>query len=425
MNASKPELFYEPKAIMSIHGILSTGKWQTVLKPVIEARGCDSLEYRYGIVFPLGPFLFNRRVRRFRNWYFETVKKSRGLYIKEPYHRPSIVAHSMGSLIIAKALNKYPEIRFDKIFLHGAIIPRDFDWYSLILRDQVGKIITEISHSDYITRLGFFLTGKLYSCGRYEFSQRTRFCKYEYVDKFDHSDFQYADRFDEQLEKHLYDSPTQIRIIHGEDLTLSQLRKYFKQTEKIDYEVYKNYNESPISIDHALEWAEIEKDIWSFITNSYTEDVMGYVNVMAVNDTVFKNFVSGKLKEKDIEAENIISFDSPGRHNFIIMSLTLQQSISSEIGSLINSKHGELLTFTLLNKLIRIANNGSRLKTISAIGWTPVGAKLCMDCGLEDTGMKYDGHVIYSITAEKLRKKKLNTFRPLFQWWIKAIKENL
>jgi hypothetical protein len=250
---------YKPKLVMSIHGYLSLGKWQGIASDVIRDHELIPCEFKYGFTVRFDKWKINGLVERFKDWYFQEVKNH--LYrFDEPFHRPSIICHSLGSWIVAKALQKYPEIKFDKVFLHGSIIPRSFNWYPLIIGDQVNKIITERSKKDFVVLFGWLFTKKLYSCCRNGFIQQTTYIKYEYVSLFRHSDFQYKVRFDSQLKNHLYDTPVQLKVIHGGDVEMREMRRIFRETSRIDRQIYGvDYSANPISMDNVLEWAEIEK----------------------------------------------------------------------------------------------------------------------------------------------------------------------
>jgi pimeloyl-ACP methyl ester carboxylesterase len=55
--------------------------------------------------------------------------------------RPSVIVHSFGSLIVAKALEKYHDLRVDKIVLTGSIIPADYNWQAIVARKQCGAVL--------------------------------------------------------------------------------------------------------------------------------------------------------------------------------------------------------------------------------------------------------------------------------------------
>jgi len=95
----------------------------------------QSTPYKYAYkVFRVLRYQIDNDAENFRDWYFNITDDANfGLKIAEPFHRPSIMAHSLGTWILVKMLSKYPEVKFDKIFLFGSIIPANFDWFQLLL----------------------------------------------------------------------------------------------------------------------------------------------------------------------------------------------------------------------------------------------------------------------------------------------------
>jgi len=390
---------------MSIHGWGSTGDWHNDFSLAAEELGFIPIPFNYGFTLRFDTFKVNSLINKFRTWYFEIVNDSKyELNINEPYYRPSIVAHSLGSWIIARAIEKYSDIKFDKIFLYGSIIPYSFDWYSLILRGQVHLIITETSKKDQFVRFGALITGKQLSCCRNGFKQQSRFIKYEDASKFYHSDFQYKNRFVSQLKNHFASVPPQLRIFHGRELTVTELKKYFKTTGQIDSDIYgEDYNQNPIILETALKWAEIEHDIWSFLVNSYSGEVIGYINVLPVTSDTFNSFIQGDLHETNIHPESILSFDDAYNFDVIIMSIAIKKSITETVGSVMTTQQGEILQMALAQKLVDKTKPKKKLRRVASIAWTASGLRLSERFGLERSNVNYSGHSVFLGEIDKMK----------------------
>lgn len=222
--------------MMSIHGWASKGKWQNELTISLNRNHILSAPYNYGFrFFRASPWHIGRLVRKFRDWYFLTVDSQElGLQITDPLNRPSIMVHSLGTWIVARAIQKYPKIKFDKIFLFGSIIPSDFDWYNLIINDQVNSIIYEKANSDGVVPWSFIFTGSFNPSSKKGFSQESPFVEPVMVTKFGHSDFQYSERFKTYIQQRLYKEPHLLSIKRGRDLNHEQIKEYFKETLRID-----------------------------------------------------------------------------------------------------------------------------------------------------------------------------------------------
>src|SRR4029077_16362750 len=91
----------------------------------------------------------DRKVDEFYDFYASVVlERNTGIDVTNYRLRPSIVAHSFGSYIVGYAMQKYPDIRFDKVLLCGAVLPTDFDWSTLFHRDQVNSVRNEFGARD-------------------------------------------------------------------------------------------------------------------------------------------------------------------------------------------------------------------------------------------------------------------------------------
>jgi len=114
------------RAVISLHGIRTRGVWQKDLAPVLALRGFVpyALDYDYLSLFKFA----SRRTRASRlEWLrreYERVTAEAGV------HRPSIIAHSFGTYLVANLLEKYGELRFDKVIFAGCIVGTKYDWSS-------------------------------------------------------------------------------------------------------------------------------------------------------------------------------------------------------------------------------------------------------------------------------------------------------
>lgn len=117
--------------IILIHGIRTRAEWQDNIKIKIEQRYPGEatvipLGYSYYDLFSFWfPFFFRKRainkvLRKVRN----TVARHRGFNVL-------VVAHSFGTYIISKILEKESDIVVDKLFFCGSVVREDFNWGSI------------------------------------------------------------------------------------------------------------------------------------------------------------------------------------------------------------------------------------------------------------------------------------------------------
>ena len=79
-----------------------------------------------------GIFHVGRRdaqVRKFLEFYQRLVSENKDmLRPDDPLKRPSVIAHSFGTFIVANCLYRHEEIKIDKLILLGSVLPIDFEW---------------------------------------------------------------------------------------------------------------------------------------------------------------------------------------------------------------------------------------------------------------------------------------------------------
>ena len=141
-----------PKHILiSLHGITTTGKWQKDLQECCDAEGIQHRPFDFGwfgiFQFVL-PFLRQRKVQWFRDEYQRLVGQEQ--LGQSP---PSIIAHSFGTYIVARAMESFHDVRFRRMIFCGSIVNRDYDWDATIGRGQAERVLNEFGRKDIWVRL--------------------------------------------------------------------------------------------------------------------------------------------------------------------------------------------------------------------------------------------------------------------------------
>lgn len=154
--------------ILSLHGIRSRAAWQKELAAELNRAGfnCLSLDYGYFLALQLiVPHFRTKKLRWFREEYARHVNRSGG--------RPSIVAHSFGTYIVAGALERYSEIKFDKVIFAGAIVDRAYKWSDYV-PSQVGTVLNDCGGRDFWVMLAPWLVRDAGPAGRLGFFDGAR-----------------------------------------------------------------------------------------------------------------------------------------------------------------------------------------------------------------------------------------------------------
>ena len=133
------------RVVITLHGIRTRGKWQKDLDECLADANFIPKSLDYGW-FGVLPFLFQRQrekqVRQFVEDYDSITKKY-------PDNAPSVIAHSFGTYIVAKALSAYAGlIKFDRVIFCGAIVPVDFPWSAVAKEGLVKRVLNDYGHLD-------------------------------------------------------------------------------------------------------------------------------------------------------------------------------------------------------------------------------------------------------------------------------------
>jgi hypothetical protein len=198
--------------------------------------------------------------------------------------------------------------------------------------------------------------------------------------------------------------------------------KIFKETGDIDKLLYPSaYSDNEISAAKATEWFRIEKDIWSFIINSYNNAVLGYINAIPVTEKTYKQFCSGNLLEKDIQAAEIQDYDTASRYNLIILSIAIKKSIENEETMITKGRIAEMLIMSFIYKLNHHNNGKNKLNKMAAFAWTAEGKKLCEGFCMTKSPSKDSKFPLYEMDFSKLTIDKVREANFMSKWWYRQL----
>ena len=172
--------------VISLHGIQTRGAWQKQVNSELQRNGFRHEMFDYGFFWAaqlLVPLLRTHKIDEFR-------KRLDELFLEDKV-APSVVAHSFGTYIVAGALEKYAELRFDRIIFCGSIVRRDYDWNSLIEAGRVGAVLNEWGGRDIWPKLAQWAVVDAGPSGALGFQSSCRGFFQRYRPKFGHSDYFY------------------------------------------------------------------------------------------------------------------------------------------------------------------------------------------------------------------------------------------
>lgn len=136
--------------VLSLHGMNTLGAWQEKLNWLVArtyGRAVPVVVYKYGMVRP--GVLFRFRHRQLRRQVAERLRSLSAEAESAGYRpEPDVIAHSFGTLLLARALEADETLRVGRVILAGSILRPDFDWRRLIDRGQVDAVLNHYGTAD-------------------------------------------------------------------------------------------------------------------------------------------------------------------------------------------------------------------------------------------------------------------------------------
>jgi hypothetical protein len=180
--------------IITLHGIRTFAPWQKDLADELGKAGFYTKSLHYGYFSGLKLIRLGHRKKQLE-WFRDQYTLIRKEY---PDSVPSIIAHSFGTYIIAKALEMFNGIKFDQVILCGSIISQDFDWQALFSSKQIKRVLNECARKDIVVQAAPFFIEDAGSSGVYGFDQSdNKYLCDRFTDKFGHSDYLHRLNFTE------------------------------------------------------------------------------------------------------------------------------------------------------------------------------------------------------------------------------------
>lgn len=189
------------EVLFLLHGIRTRATWQSEIQPALEAPGriVKSLKYSY-----FDAFRFLVPLESFRRPPVERVVAAyRMMRNSHPHSQVSIVAHSFGSYIVSRILEREDcfDIKFKYIVLCGSIIDENFKWE--LYSHRYEKVVNDFSNSDIWPLLASSSSWGYGASGKYGFGHPCVDDRRHYA--FRHSDF-LKEKFARKFWRPLFDA---------------------------------------------------------------------------------------------------------------------------------------------------------------------------------------------------------------------------
>lgn len=182
------------RVVITLHGIRTFAPWQKDLADELGKAGFNTKSLQYGYFGALKLVSHTHRKKQI-DWFRDQYTLIQKEY---PDTVPSIIAHSFGTYIVARALEMFDGIKFDQVILCGSIIPQGFDWQELFNSGQVRRVLNECAQKDIVVKSSPFFIQDAGPSGVYGFNQNDNIHLYQrFISKFGHSDYLHVLNFSE------------------------------------------------------------------------------------------------------------------------------------------------------------------------------------------------------------------------------------
>ena len=109
--------------------------------------------------------------------------------------------------------------------------------------------------------------------------------------------------------------------------------KYIKEALKLDAVVYPNITQ--VDFETCKMWSNKNPYIYHFIFDN--EKLIGYCNFMAISESCYKRYISGKMRDNTIGEKDVITLKKNRSYRFLFCSLVVDEKY----------RDGEALTYLL------------------------------------------------------------------------------
>lgn len=391
------------RLVLTIHGIRTHAKWQKTIAGVLAGK-CSCWSYDYGYFPAVGIFLDRLKEKIADSFFqeYDRVMQNRDydLDSSNPARRPCAVAHSMGSYILGSSLLKFPMMKFDRIVLCGSILPRDYDWELIFMRDQAVQVLNDYGARDFWSGVAGLIVPGAGDSGKCGFDSTSSLLSQRRFDRYRHSDY--------FLDGHLRSWGQFIGVIaeplvavnSGEIGDVATLKRYLEEGFEIDECCFGDdpaFTRTRVTVELAMSWLAINPEIYTFVINAVTGRVVGYLSGLPLEPAVFDRVKSGEVADCDLSADDLLEWSPGDARNLYLMSIAVHPDYQRTLG--LANRPLQVLMYGFCLKLRSLAvERRALVSEMAAIGWTSMGRRICSSLlKMEAIGEDRDGHSIYAL----------------------------
>jgi pimeloyl-ACP methyl ester carboxylesterase len=150
------EDFSVKRVIYIMHGIRDWGEWTDKLRSLMQKRISAGdpktvvVNQKYGH-FPMLPFLLYWDRQKNVRLFMDEFTENKALFPRADAF--DFVGHSNGTYILASALHKYRTLNVNRVYFAGSVVPRSYDWISLLNSGRVKHVANVTAAGDWVVAL--------------------------------------------------------------------------------------------------------------------------------------------------------------------------------------------------------------------------------------------------------------------------------
>lgn len=150
--------------VITVPGFNTTGWWQKKVIPILEHSLLFNTPADYGYV---RTGILRKKTQEAAA---KDIMKCYSVQLAEGIQRPSVIAHSLGSLSLGWALQSRSTLCVSRVIVNGCILPCDFPWKELAEKGQVESVLNEGGGRDRWPRVARWSVPRAGNAGCYGFT---------------------------------------------------------------------------------------------------------------------------------------------------------------------------------------------------------------------------------------------------------------
>lgn len=174
------------------------------------------------------------------------------------------------------------------------------------------------------------------------------------------------------------------KILKGKEISYKDIQ------EAIDIDNIVYPAEFRGTMEVCKKWFNQNPDIYTFVKDTISNKIIGYANLMPLNDEYYKLVECGNLMDIDIPAEAIRKYNTPGNYKICLTSIAINKNFQ-------NSKVIKFLYSSVIDLFIELSKKKIYCAELIADAISDDGNKFCSFIGMNKVNTTSHGTSIYEV----------------------------